>query len=106
MSQIATDSTTIADAVKVEAAITGQRRVSARSTGTVVRRGQVELSLGSTLQDIAIRDDAGCAVAILKARWPHLWAGIRASALAQGEGPVSAMLRLIESALDAEGMKP
>lgn len=93
----------VADGVKAEAALAGQRRASARSTGTVVRRGQVELSVGGAVQDIAIRDDAGCAVSILQGRWPDLWAGIRACAIAQGERPVSTMLRLIEAGLKVEG---
>lgn len=100
---VAVTASTVADEAKIEAEQAGQRRAAARSTGTVVRRGHVDLSAGGIVQDIAIRDDAGTAVSILQHRWPDLWAGIRACAIAQGERPVSTMLRLIEAGLKVEG---
>ena len=92
----------IAQLVAEEARTAVERRRMARSLGQVVKVLDAPASVGSQMQDMALRDDPLMAATILRERWAEIWPAIRASAARQGERPVQAMVRLIETALERE----
>lgn len=96
----------LAAEVAAEAAANVKRARGARMLGQGrfnpgIDLAEQRLSLGGQVQDIALRDDPVHAASLVRMRWNELWQGICASAVAAGERPMQAMLRLIESGLNA-----
>lgn len=101
--------TTLAETVKREALEASRRR---RQAGTGCGLGvaaQLDAAharatfSGTDLQALAIEMPAD-AVRAMRARWPEIWAAVRASAERCGDRPIPAMVRLIEAGLAAEAI--
>ncbi len=104
---VAATAPTMAEQVAAEVRDASNRHLAARrSTVSIAVRGTESPlsgpSLGAQLQELALRDDPLGAASILRTRWNDLWLQICRQAALQGQKPLTAMVELLEGAVDAE----
>lgn len=94
-----TEASTLGEQVAAEARAAGDNRQAARAIGAT-SADRVQVSAGAILQEMALNGAPQMAASILRDRWGPTWDRLCRHAQANGQKPVTAMIALLDRALD------